>query len=97
LEECAKRELREETGIEAKYAEQFAYVEQPINISNTHYLHFGYLASNFDDNVLKNGEPEYIERWEWFDLQKIPHNLAGYQREIIIKFLKLKGIGFGKK
>jgi len=97
LEECAKRELREETGLDAKYAEQFAYVEQPINISNMHYFHFGYLANSFDETTLMNGEPEDIERWEWVDLNKIPHNIAGYQREIIIKFLKLKGIGFGKK
>lgn len=97
LEECAKRELREETGLIASYTEQFAYVEQPINISNMHYFHFGYLVTSFGDKPLINGEPEDIDHWEWFDLHKIPYNIAGYQREIIIKFLKLKGIGFGKK
>lgn len=97
LEECAKRELREETGLIANHAEQFGYVEQPINISNMHYFHFGYVVTSFEDKPLINGEPEDIDHWEWFDLNKIPYNIAGYQREIIIKFLKLKGIGFGKK
>jgi 8-oxo-dGTP diphosphatase len=97
LEECAIRELREETGLLAKYAQQFAYVEQPINISNKHYFHFGYIITDFEDKPVINGEPEDIERWEWFDISKIPHNIAGYQREIILKFLKFNGINFGKK
>ena len=98
LEECALRELREETGIDAAHAVQFAYVEQPINISNMHYFHFGYLVTDVDENQkLINGEPEDIEKWEWFDLDKIPHKIATYQREVIIKFLKFNKINFGKK
>ena len=98
LEECSLRELREETGIKAFHAQQFAYVEQPINISNMHYFHFGYLVSEFDESQpLINGEPEDIERWEWFDLNKIPPKIASYQREVIIKFLKFNKINFGKK
>ncbi len=98
LEECALRELREETGIKAFQALQFAYVEQPINISNMHYFHFGYLVNEFDESqTLINGEPEDIERWEWFDLNQIPPKIAGYQREVIIKFLKFNKVNFGKK
>lgn len=98
LEECALRELREETGITAYQALQFAYVEQPINISNMHYFHFGYLVNEFDESQpLINGEPEDIERWEWFDLKNIPPKIASYQREVIIKFLKFNKINFGKK
>jgi 8-oxo-dGTP diphosphatase len=97
LEECAMRELREETGLVAKRAQQFAYIEQPITISNKHYFHFGYIVTDFIDTPVINGEPEDIERWEWFDIHRLPHNIASYQREVIIKFLKLNGINFGKK
>lgn len=98
LEECALRELREETGIQAFQALQFSYVEQPINISNMHYFHFGYLVNEFDESQpLINGEPEDIEKWEWFDLKNIPPKIASYQREVIIKFLKFNKINFGKK
>jgi 8-oxo-dGTP diphosphatase len=97
LEECALRELREETGLVGYHAQQFSYVEQPINISNMHYFHFGYLVTEFEDKPVINGEPEDIERWEWFDISRIPHNIAGYQREMILRFLKMKGVVFGKK
>ena len=97
LEECAIRELREETGLVARRAQQFAAIEQPITISNKHYFHFGYLITDYVDTPVINGEPEDIERWEWFDIHKLPHNIAGYQREIIIKFMKLNNINFGKK
>jgi 8-oxo-dGTP diphosphatase len=97
LEECALRELREETGLIGRSAQQFTYVEQPINISNMHYFHFGYLITDFEDKPVINGEPEDIERWEWVDINRIPHNIPGYQREMIIKFLKFKGVNFGKK
>jgi len=98
LEECALRELREETGIVSKYAQQFAIVEQPMNISNMHYFHFGYIVRDFDESKeLINGEPEDIEYWEWIDINNIPNNIAGYQREVIFRFLKQMKVNFGKK
>ncbi|MBI4836689.1 MAG: NUDIX domain-containing protein [Candidatus Abawacabacteria bacterium] len=97
LEECAIRELEEESGIIATHALQFAYVEQPITLSNKHYLHFGYLIKDFDESIpLINGEPDDVDHWEWFDLNNMPHNLAPTQREMILKFLKLNKISFAR-
>lgn len=96
LEECALRELEEETGLIATHAIQFASVEQPVTLSNKHYLHFGYLIKDIDTSALINGEPEDIERWEWFDLDEIPYNIALSQKEMILKFLKLNKKSLGK-
>ena len=97
LSECALRELWEETGITASVAQQFAYVEQPITISNKHYFHFGFIVKDFDASDLKNGESEDISEWKWYNLDQIPPNLAPSQREIILKFMKFQKINFGKK
>ncbi len=96
LNECALRELMEETGIEAHHALQFASVEQPITLSNKHYLHFGFLIKDFADKdaVECAAGDEDVERWEWFDLNNMPPNLAPSQREMIIKFLKFNKISF---
>ncbi len=96
LHECALRELMEETGIEAHHALQFASVEQPITLSNKHYLHFGFLIKDFaekDVSAPAEGD-EDVERWDWFDLNNMPPNLAPSQREMIIKFLKFNKISF---
>lgn len=97
LAECALRELWEESGVKAEIAQQFGYVEQPINISNKHYFHFGFLIKDFDASDLKIGESEDFTEWKWFDLNQVPPNLAPSQREMIIKFLKYMNIHFGKK
>lgn len=96
LEECALREVEEETGLKARSALQFASVEQPITLSEKHYLHFGYLIKDFTPGPLINGEPDDIERWEWYDLDKIPANIAPTQREMILKFLKFSKISLIK-
>ncbi len=96
LEECTLRELVEETGLVADHALQFGSVEQPITLSNKHYLHFGFLVKDFDEKEFINGEPDDIDHWEWFDLDNMPANLAPTQREMILKFLKFKKISFQK-
>lgn len=97
LEECALRELYEETDIRAQVAIQFAYVEQPVTLSNKHYIHFGYLVRDLDNEVPVVGEPEDIERWEWFSLDTIPHNIAPSQREMIMKYLKVKKVALTQR
>jgi 8-oxo-dGTP diphosphatase len=96
LEECVLREVEEETGLVVPNALQFASVEQPVTLSNKHYLHFGYLLKGFEEIEVINGEPEDIERWEWFDIDKIPSNIAPTQREMILKFLKFNKISLHK-
>lgn len=96
LTECALRELEEETGIQGKTAFQFGYVEQPITLSDKHYIHFGYLVRDINHENAVVGEPEDIERFEWFPIEKIPHNLAPTQREMILKYLKVKKVALSK-
>jgi 8-oxo-dGTP diphosphatase len=96
LEECVIREVEEETGLKALSALQFASVEQPITHSEKHYLHFGYIIKDFVPGELINGEPDDIDHWEWFDIDKIPANVAPTQRQMILKFLKFSKIPLTK-
>jgi 8-oxo-dGTP diphosphatase len=96
LEECVIREVEEETGLKALSALQFASVEQPITHSEKHYLHFGYIIKDFVPGELINGEPDDIDHWEWFDIDKIPANIAPTQRQMILKFLKFSKIPLTK-
>lgn len=97
LTECALRELEEETGIQGKAAFQFGYVEQPVTLSDKHYIHFGYVVRDINTEEALVGEPEDIERFEWFPIEKMPHNLAPTQREMILKYLKVKKIALSAK
>lgn len=80
LENCAKRELKEETGINVESLKLVTVTDEARDID--HYLHFGFLLENFE------GEPELVEpdkceKWEFFDLNNLPENLFWPHKQLI--------------
>lgn len=82
--EGVKRELREETGLEANSVE-FAHM---INESrdDSHYIHV-----NFTADVA--GEPSIVEsdkfaEWKWFDMENLPDPIFIGHQKFIPVFLK---------
>lgn len=84
MEDGAKRELEEETGLRASL--------KFVNLTNgrgidPQYFHIGFLAENI------GGEPELKEPnkcygWEWFDINHLPENLFIGHKKLIEAFLK---------
>ena len=76
LAEAAKRELFEETGIQATELEFLQLINDPINDirQDAHYIQINFLAKKWQgEPVVK--EPSKCERWEWFDLNNLPKDI----------------------
>ena len=77
IEECAKRETREETGMEITNI-KFLCVSNLKKYAPKHYLDIGFTADwvSGEPQVL---EPEKRERWDWYSLDNIPEPLFGVE------------------
>lgn len=73
-EDCACREVAEETGIKIKNIRFGAATNDIFNKEKKHYITI-YMTADFDDGEVKVREPEKCERWEWFDWNNLPQPL----------------------
>lgn len=76
FENCAKRETREEAGIEIKNV-RFNCVSNVTAYPPSHYVHIGLVAD------WESGEPKVLERdkresWGWYDLDNLPFPLFAF-------------------
>lgn len=71
--ECAKRECREEAGIEIKNI-RLLRVSNIIKYSGKHYLDVG-LIVEWRSGKPKVLEPQKLESWYWYDLNNLPKPL----------------------
>ena len=73
FEMCARREVREETGMEIKNV-RFLRLYNLKEYAPKHYADLGFMAqwAKGEPRVL---EPKKCERWEWFNLNALPSPL----------------------
>ena len=71
VEECASRELLEETGLIAKTMLRGPYTNSLIAPKNQHYITLFVLISEFEGEV-ECREPQKCFGWEWFSLDALP-------------------------
>ena len=74
LEECAKRETREEAGIEIENVRFLSLYN--LKKYDKHYINIGLLA-DWKSGELQNLEPNKCEGWDWYDLNNLPSPLYG--------------------
>lgn len=70
FEDCARRETREECGVEIDNI-RFQFVANLTQYKPKHYAHIGLIADwkSGDAKVL---EPDKCEGWQWHDLNSLP-------------------------
>jgi 8-oxo-dGTP diphosphatase len=73
FEDCAKRETKEECGIEIENV-KFQFLANMKEYAPKHYVHIGVIAE------WKSGEPKVLESdheesWDWYDLDNLPSPL----------------------
>ena len=69
LLECAKRELKEELGIEGL---EFKLVAMTDNIDDRgHYVHASFLVEKFFGEI-QNMEPDLCHEWQFFNISNLP-------------------------
>lgn len=73
FEDCARRETKEECGIEIENV-RFQFLANVTKYAPKHYVHIGMLADwkSGEPAVL---EPEKSESWAWYDLDNLPQPL----------------------
>lgn len=75
IKQCAKRECREEAGIEIKNI-KLIRISNLKRYGGKHYLDVG-LTADWASGEPKVLEPKKCAGWDWYDLQKIPRPLFG--------------------
>ena len=74
LEDCARRETLEETGLKVKDLTLIGVTNDIWTDIGTHYVTVSY-AADWAGGEAKVMEPEKCERWEWFAWGKFPEPL----------------------
>lgn len=75
FEECAKRECKEEAGIEVENA-RFLYILNINQHKEKHYVDIG-VGVDWKSGEPQNLEPDKREGWGWYDLNDLPEPLFG--------------------
>lgn len=71
--DCAKRETKEECGIEIKNI-QFQLLANVTKYSPKHYVHIGLIAE-WDSGEPQVLEPNKAESWDWYEVNNLPEPL----------------------
>lgn len=85
LEECAIREVLEETDLVIETPTFIAITNDIFKEENKHYVSILMKANVDEYQVVQNLEPHKVEDWQWFSLQELPEHL----------FLPLKQLSSG--
>lgn len=71
IEQCAKREVLEETGLHIKDIGYGPFTNDIFEQENKHYVTL-FVTAQYDHGDLENKEPDKCERWDWFHWNKMP-------------------------
>lgn len=74
VEACAKRELLEETGIQAISCALGPWVEDIMEEGSKHYITLFVMVDRFEGEP-EAKEPEKCEKWEWVPWDRLPSPL----------------------
>ncbi len=70
IEDCARRECREEAGIEIKNI-RFHFAANVRKYAPKHYVHIGFFA-DWKSGEPTQREPDRGDAWKWYDMDKMP-------------------------
>lgn len=74
LEDCARREVLEETGLQIKNIRFGTVTNDIFKEEDKHYITI-YMATDYDSGELQNTNPERFEEWGWFEWGEFPEPL----------------------
>ncbi len=74
LNDCARREVFEETGIKIKNLKLGPFTNDISKEDSTHYVTL-FIIAKYKSGKVKVMEPEKCEKWQWFDWNKLPKPL----------------------
>lgn len=83
--DCARREVVEETGLKVARLRIGPFVNECNSVDGTHYLNV-FVIAEYASGALRNGEPEDVSEWRWFDPAHLPRPLFFNLRALLGKF-----------
>lgn len=86
FEECCKREVKEETGLDINEVRLLTAVNKGIVASGDHYVTLFFVANNVDGTPL-DLEPEKHGPWKWFPKNDIPKTCFEDFESLIKRYL----------
>ena len=70
IEDCAKREVFEETGLRIKGVRPGPYTNDIFLKEGKHYVTL-FVIARYDSGTLEVKEPDKCEKWEWFSMGSV--------------------------
>ncbi|BBL90510.1 NUDIX domain-containing protein [Vibrio rotiferianus] len=74
IEECAKREVLEETGLVVDSIEKLTFTNDIFEKEDKHYVTLFVIAA-CDSGEPQVTEPDKCKQWQWFELNNLPEPL----------------------
>lgn len=74
IEECAKREVLEETGLEVSNVQHLAFTNDIFSQEDKHYVTL-FVVASYDEGEAEIKEPNKCLEWKWCDLDSLPQPL----------------------
>lgn len=91
IEECARRETREETGMEIQQVRHAAFTNNMFEAHGKHYVTL-YVTADWNYGEPENLEPEFCDGWEWFPWDRLPEPLFPPLRSLLSMGYRPPGI-----
>ncbi len=73
-EECAMREVEEETGLKIKNLKNSIYTNDMFKEEGKHFITL-FVIADYDSGEPEIKEPNKCESWDWFEWDKLPQPL----------------------
>lgn len=74
IEDCARREVMEETGINIKNLKIGPFTNDIFEKEQKHYITL-FVIADYDSGEVKIMEPDKCEKWDWFSWENPPEPL----------------------
>lgn len=86
IEECAKREAKEELGITIKRVQNLGFTEDFYDYGEErHFITFFVLCYDYEGEII-NMEPEKHDKWKWYKFNNLPTPLCKWVENYLNKY-----------
>ncbi len=95
LEDCVRREIREELNVELDEVDFLSYTDHILTNEKQHWIAFNFMAK-IKSGTPKIMEPEKCDGLKWFKFDEVPEKLAMPTRESLPLMIKKYQEKYGK-